>query len=121
MFKGLAGMASMMGNLQQLPEKLEAVNEKLRNEQVTGESSCGRVSVVMNGLGELQHIDVSPALVEDGNPSPAAEPICDAVNAASKQAKVRYGEAMRAMAEEMNLNLPGVDGLLSRLTGGSGG
>ncbi|XZE55175.1 YbaB/EbfC family nucleoid-associated protein [Planctomycetaceae bacterium SH139] len=121
MFKGLAGMASMMGNLQQLPDKLEAINERLRQEQVSGQSSCGRVSVIMNGLGELQSIDVSPALVEGGNPSPAAEPTCEAVNVASKQAKARYGEAMREMASDMNLNLPGVDGLLSRMTGGSGG
>ena len=121
MFKGLAGMASLMGNLQHLPEKLEQVNERLRNEQLTGESKCGRVTVVMNGLGELQHIDVAPSLVEGGNPSPAAEPICDAVNAASAAAKRRYGEAMSAMAKEMNLNLPGVEGLLSRMTGGSGG
>ena len=114
-------MASMMGNLQHLPEKLEELNEKMRGEQLTGESECGRVSVVMNGLGELQQIDIAPALVEDGNPSPAAEPICNAVNAASKKAKVRYGEAMQEMAQELNLNLPGMDGLLSRLTGGSGG
>ena len=121
MFKGLAGMASMMGNLQQLPDKIEEVNERLREEQVSGESTCGRVTVVMNGLGELQHIDVSPSLVEGGNPSPAAEPICNAVNAASKKAKQRYGEAMHGMASDLNLNLPGMESLVTRLTGGSNG
>lgn len=121
MFKGLSGMASLMGNLHHLPEKFEAVNERLRGERVIGESTCGRVTVTMNGLGELETIDIAPSLVELGDPSPASEPICDAVNQASKLAKQRYGEAIQQMAQDMNLNLPGMDSLLSRLTGGSGG
>lgn len=121
MFKGLAGMASMMGNLHQIPTKLEEINQKMRQSRVSGQSTCGHVSVVMNGLGELQSIDISPALVVDGDPAPAAEPICQATNKAGAEAKRLYGEAMHAMAKEMNLNLPGMESLLARMTGGSGG
>jgi len=119
MFKSLSGMASLMSNLHHLPEKFDAVNERLRGERVMGKSACERVTVTMNGLGEVETIDIAPSLVAMGDPSPAAEPICDAVNQASAAAKRRYGEAIHAMAEEMNLNLPGMESLLARLTGGS--
>lgn len=118
MFKGLSGMASLMGNLHHLPEKFEELNDRLRDERVMGQSACGRVSVTMNGLGELQTIDIAPSLVEMGDPSPASEPIVDAVNQASREAKKKYGESVHALAKEMNLNIPGMESLLSRLTGG---
>lgn len=121
MFKGLAGMASMMGNLHQLPAKLEEINNKMRQSRVSGESNCGHVSVVMNGLGEVQSVQISPTLVADGDPAPATEPICQATNKAGAEAKRLYGEAMHAMAKEMNLNLPGMESLLTKMTGGSGG
>jgi nucleoid-associated protein EbfC len=121
MFKGLAGMASMMGNLHQLPVKLEEINQQMRESRVTGASSCGHVTVVMNGLGELQSVDISSVLVAEGDAKPAAGPICQATNKAGAEAKRMYGEAMQAMARDMNLNLPGMDSLLARMTGGSGG
>lgn len=118
MFKGLAGMASMMGNIQQVPGKLEAINARLRDERVMGRAAEGRVTVEMNGLGELQGITIDPLLVADGDPAPAEQPICDATNEASALAKRRYGEAIHEMAQEMKLNIPGIESLLTRLTGG---
>ncbi len=118
MFKGLAGMASMMGNLQQVPRKLEAINERLRSERVVGEADEGRVVVEMNGLGELQAITIAPALVAGGDPVPAQQPICEAVNEANLRAKKLYGEAIHEMAKDLNMNIPGIESLLTRLTGG---
>lgn len=118
MFKGLAGMASMMGNLQKVPGELEAINARLRDERVVGSAAEGRVRVEMNGLGELQGIAIDSSLVADGDPTPAQQPICEATNEASALAKRRYGEAIHGMAQEMNLNIPGIESLLTRLTGG---
>jgi DNA-binding protein YbaB len=121
MFKGLAGMASVMGNLHQIPGKLEVVNEQMRQARVSGASECGHVTVVMNGLGEVQSVEIAAVLVVDGDPGPAHHPVRHATNQAGAAAKRLYGEAMQSMAREMNLNLPGIDSLLTKMTGGSGG
>ena len=111
----------MMGNLHQLPGRLEEINRQMREARVSGQSSCGHVLVVMNGLGELQSIEIASVLVSEGDAAPASEPICQATNKAGAEAKRLYGEAMQGMAKDMNLNLPGMDSLLAKMTGGSGG
>lgn len=118
MFKGLAGMASMMGHLHQVPGKLEAINARLRDERVVAQAAEGRVTVEMNGLGELQGIKIDPRLMADGDMGPAEQSICDATNEATVMAKRRYGQAIHEMAQELNLNIPGIELLLTRLTGG---
>ena len=45
MFKGLGNLgniASMMGSLQSLPQKIEELNERMKSERVVGSSSCGK-------------------------------------------------------------------------------
>lgn len=108
----------MMGHLHQVPGKLEAINARLRDERVVGQAAEGRVTVEMNGLGELQGIKIDPQLMADGDMGPAEQSICDATNEASAMAKRRYGQAIHEMAQEMNLNIPGIESLLTRLTGG---
>ncbi len=44
--------------------------------------------------------------------------IQDATNAAGAAAKQLYAEAVSQLASDMDLNLPGVDSLLTNLTGG---
>jgi DNA-binding protein YbaB len=121
MFKGLAGMASLMGNLHQIPDKLEAINRQMRDERVEGVSADGLVHVLMNGLGEMQHVRIDPSLVANGHPEGAELALCEAVNVASAEAKRRFGDAMHGMAKDMNLNLPGMESFMARMVGGSGG
>ncbi len=121
MFKGLAGMASMMGNLHQIPDKLETINRRMRDERVEGTSADGMVHVLMNGLGEMQHVRIDPSLLADGLSEKTELAVCEAVNIASAEAKRRFGEAMHSMAKEMNINLPGMESFMTRMVGGSGG
>ncbi len=120
MFKGLGGIgnfASMMGGLQQLPEKLQLVNERLREEVLRGTAGDGAVVVEVNGLGEMQAIDCNPGAHD---PQALQAWIVEASNAAHAASKRRFAEAIREVSEELGLNLPGMDGALSHLTGGGG-
>ncbi len=117
MFKGLGNLgniASMVGNLQKLPDKLNELNERMKLETVSASSGCGSVNVSMNGTGHVQAVKINGELT--GHDLEHA--IQDATNAAGAAAKQLYAEAISQMVSDMDLNLPGVDSLLSNLTGG---
>ena len=118
MFKGLGNLgniASMVGALQQLPEKMQALNEQMKSERVTANSPCGNVHISMNGVGHVEEVKIEGDLTG----SDLEDAIRDATNAAGAAAKQLYAEAMSQMARDMDLNLPGIDNLLTNLTGGS--
>ncbi len=118
MFKGLGNLgniASMVGALQQLPEKMQELNEQMKSERVSASSQCGNVHVTMNGVGHVEEVKLEGEL----NQAELETAIRDATNAAGAAAKQLYAEAMGQMARDMDLNLPGIDNLLSNLTGGT--
>lgn len=117
MFKGLGNIgniAAMVGSLQKLPEKLKELNERMKSEVVTATSGCGRVTVSMNGVGHVQSVKISGDL--QGHPLEQA--ILEATNAAGAAAKALYAEAIQQMAADLDLNVPGLDGLITSLSGG---
>ncbi|EMI43034.1 YbaB/EbfC family nucleoid-associated protein [Rhodopirellula sp. SWK7] len=128
MFKGLGNLgniASMIGKLQDLPQQMQALNDRMKSERVTASSNCGHVSVTMNGVGEVQSVDVSPEVFGgEGStavaPETLAQAIQDATNSAGTEAKQLYAGAVGQLANDLDLNIPGMDGLLSSLTGGNG-
>lgn len=117
MFKGLgnlANIAGMMGSLQQLPEKLRALNERMKLENVSATSADGVVTVVMSGTGQLQSV----AIADGAGGASLEQAVLEATNAAGAAAKQLYADGVSKMASDMNLNVPGLDGVLSSLTGG---
>ncbi|MFG0286857.1 MAG: YbaB/EbfC family nucleoid-associated protein [Rhodopirellula sp. JB044] len=128
MFKGLGNLgniASMVGKLQDLPQQMQDLNERMKSERVTASSPCGHVSVTMNGVGEVQSVDVSPEVFggEGGSvvaPETLGQAIQEATNSAGSEAKQLYAGAVHQLASNLDLNIPGMDGLLSSLTGGNG-
>lgn len=118
MFKGLGNLgniASMVGSLQQLPDKMKELNERMKEETVTVSSGCGRVTINMNGVGHIEAVQITDGLT--GHELEQA--VLEATNAASAAAKQLYAESINQMVSDMNINLPGIDGVLKTLTGGS--
>lgn len=129
MFKGLGGLgnlgniAAMVGKLQDIPQKIQELNEAMRLERISATSPCGHVSVTMNGIGEVQSVQIAPAMVTGGDAEATstalASAVAEATNAAGAAAKQCYASAIGQMARDMDLNMPGVEGMLSSLTGGA--
>ncbi|MCD0459671.1 YbaB/EbfC family nucleoid-associated protein [Roseiconus lacunae] len=117
MFKGLGNLgniASMMAAFKDLPEKMQQLNQQMQAEHVTGKSVCGRVDVTVNCVGEVQTVNIteeSLTIVE------TEQATLEATNQAGAAAKQRYAEAIREMVADMNLDMPGIDGLLTSFTG----
>ena len=117
MFKGLGNLgniASMVGSLQQLPDKMNELNERMKQETVSASSGCGTVTVFMSGTGHVNEVKLTGELTGEE----LEQAIQDATNAAGAAAKQLFAEGIKEMVEEMDLNLPGVDNLLTSLTGG---
>ena len=65
MFKGLGNLgniASMVGSLQKLPEKMNELNERMKLETVSASSGCGTVNVTMSGTGHVQSVQLNGTL-----------------------------------------------------------
>ncbi|TWT83970.1 Nucleoid-associated protein YbaB [Planctomycetes bacterium CA13] len=119
MFKGLGNLgniASMMGSLQHLPDKMRELNEQMKRETVSGSSSDGLVSVVMNGVGQVQSVQISPDRPD--SESELESLVMEATNAAGAAAKQMYADAISQMVNDMDLHVPGLDSILAHLTGG---
>ncbi|QDT12809.1 hypothetical protein K239x_48210 [Planctomycetes bacterium K23_9] len=117
MFKGLGNLgniASMMGSLQSLPEKMKELNARMENEYVTANSPCGGVIVIMSCTGKVQSTTIEAVELQG---AVLEQAITEACNAAGALAKQTYASSISEMAGEMDINLPGMDGLINSLAG----
>ena len=117
MFKGLGNLgniASMVGSLQELPQKMQELNERMKSETVSASSGCGTVQITMSGTGHVQSVKLDGDLTGHD----LEQAIQEATNAAGAAAKQLYAEAISQMVNDMDINLPGLDNVLSSLTGG---
>lgn len=118
MFKGLGNignLAGMIGKFQEIPQRMQELNERMKSERVSSASGCGRVNVTMNGVGEVQSVTIEPAIQEE-EVAVLEQAVTEATNAAGAAAKELYASSIRDMAAEMDLGIPGIDGLLESLT-----
>jgi DNA-binding YbaB/EbfC family protein len=119
-FKGLgnlANLASMLKNAQQMGGKLQQVGETLRTKRAEGTAGGGLVRVEVNGLGEVLSCTIDPSLA--GDREMIEDLVPTAVNAAQIKAKAMHAEAMKSLAE--GVDLPALNDVLSQLSGGQGG
>lgn len=116
MFKGLGNLgnlAGLMGSFQELPGKMQELNERMKTETVTATSGCSTVTVTMNGVGHVQSVKIDGDLTGED----LEQAVLEATNGAGAAAKQMYADAISHMASEMNINVPGIDGMLASLTG----
>ena len=116
MFKGLGNignLASAFGAMQQLPEKMKELTERMKSETLSVSSSCDRITMVVNGIGEVQQVNVAEGLTGQE----LEQTFLETSNRAGAAAKEMYGQAISDMMAEMNIEIPGMDGMLRSLTG----
>jgi DNA-binding YbaB/EbfC family protein len=113
MFKGLANIAGLLRQAQQMGSKMQGISEQLKQQRATGAAGGGMVQVEVNGLGEVLRLTIDPALtdremIEDLVPA--------AVNQAQTKARELHMRAMQSLASD--LDVPGLDEALANMTGG---
>ena len=84
------GLGNILKQAQKMQEELQKTQEKMAQEEVTGESGGGLVKVTMNGRHEVKRIEIDATLMQDDK-----EMLEDLVAAAVNAAVQRVGEKMQ--------------------------
>ena len=115
-FSNLASLASLVRQAQGLGTRFQAVNDRLRDERVTGSAGGGMVEVEANGLGEILRLRIDPALIERGERDMIETLAPAAINQAIANAKQLHTRALQDLAGEFDL--PGVTDAISQFMNG---
>jgi DNA-binding YbaB/EbfC family protein len=117
LFKGLAGLASLMKQAQGMGGKVQEIQADLRSKRVVGEAGGGMVQAELNGLGQVVKVTIDPQLVAGGEQEMIEDLIPAAVNAGIQKSKQLHLEAMKSVTQ--GISLPGLDleGALSQIAG----
>jgi DNA-binding YbaB/EbfC family protein len=95
------GLGNIMKQAQRVQEELQKAQQKLAEEEVTGESGGGMVRVLMNGKHEVRRVEIDPALMEDDK-----EMLEDLLAAAVNDAVHRVADKMQESMSGLTAGLP---------------
>jgi DNA-binding YbaB/EbfC family protein len=95
------GLGNILKQAQKMQEELQKAQEKLAQEEVTGESGGGMVKVIMNGRHEVKRVEIDSSLMADDK-----EMLEDLVAAAVNAAVKRVGEKMQENMSGLASGLP---------------
>lgn len=97
-------IGDLMKQAQQLQEQMQQAQEKLANQEVTGEAGAGLVKVVMTGRHDVRRVTIDPSLLKEDK-----EILEDLLAAAVNDAVRRVEESNRGMLSGLTqgMNTPG--------------
>lgn len=112
---GTPDMNQLLEQAQQMQESLVAAQEELANTEVKGTSGGGLVTATVNGVGELQALDIQPEAVDPDDPE-AMSTLADLIVAAVRDAGSNAQQVASQKLGPLSQGLGGLGGL-----GGPGG
>jgi DNA-binding YbaB/EbfC family protein len=115
MFKGIANLASVLRQAQQMGGKVKEISEQLKAKRALGSAGGGMVEVETNGLGEVLRVKIDPDLVERGEREMIEDLLPAAFNQAAAKAKQLHVEMMQSVAQD--IDIPGLGDAIAQFTG----
>jgi DNA-binding YbaB/EbfC family protein len=95
------GLGNILKQAQRMQEELQKAQERLAQEEVTGESGGGMVQVIMNGAHEVKRVMIDPSLISDDK-----EMLEDLIAAATNDAVHRVADKMKENMAGLTSGLP---------------
>jgi DNA-binding YbaB/EbfC family protein len=95
------GLGGMLKQAQKMQEELKKSQERLAQQEVTGESGGGMVKVTMTGRHEVRRVEIDPSLMGDDK-----EMLEDLIAAAMNDTVRRVGEMVQQNMAEITSGLP---------------
>lgn len=95
------GIGNLLKQAQKMQEELARAQERLAQEEVTGESGGGMVRVTMNGRHEVKRVEIDASLMGDDK-----EMLEDLVAAAVNAAVQRIGERTQQNMADLTAGMP---------------
>jgi hypothetical protein len=96
-----SGLGNIMKQAQRMQEELQKVQQRLADEEVTGEAGGGMVKVILNGRHQVRRVQIAPSLLQDDR-----ELLEDLVAAAMNDAVARVAEKTQDSMSGLTAGLP---------------
>jgi DNA-binding YbaB/EbfC family protein len=100
----MKNLGNLMKQAQEMQTKMQEMQDRLADVEISGESGAGMVKVALNGKSEMRGIKIDPSLFN----SEDAEVVEDLIVAAFNDAKAKAEQHMQEQMAEVTggLNLP---------------
>jgi DNA-binding YbaB/EbfC family protein len=99
----MKNLGQMMKQAQEMQARMQALQERLELEEVSGASGGGMVSVVLNGKGVLRRIKIDPSLVAPDDVEMLEDLIVAAFNDAKAKVEAMVSEKMSELTGGIQL------------------
>jgi DNA-binding YbaB/EbfC family protein len=96
-------MMKMMQQAKEMQEKMQAMQAKLQEQEVVGQSGGGMVSVTMTCKGEMRDVKIAPEVIDPTDPEMLEDLIKAACNDAKAKADEKLADETKAMMGGMGL------------------
>lgn len=100
----MINIQKMMQQAKLVQEKLEEVQEKLKDIDVSGESGGGLVKIVMSCASIVRSVSIDPSLLTPGNKEMLEDLIVAAVNNAGENKDVRVKEETGKITQSLGID-----------------
>ncbi|MES9877226.1 MAG: YbaB/EbfC family nucleoid-associated protein [Candidatus Sedimenticola sp. PURPLELP] len=96
------GLGNMMKQAQKMQAEMQKAQERLAQEEVTGEAGGGLVKVTLNGKHEVRRIEIDDSLMGDDKEM-LEDLVAAAVNSAVQRVAEKTQESMSGLTSGMGL------------------
>ena len=115
MFERLSSLGALIKQAQQIGGQMQELTEKLKERRTVGSAGGGMVEIEINGLMEVLRCHIEDQLISQGDRELIEDLVAAALNQAVAKAKLLHADAMKELTG--NLEIPGVQEALAKLTG----
>ncbi len=102
-------MMKMMGKMKEVQAKVKEAQANLVNIKADGEAGAGMVKVRVNGLKQVESIDIDQDIIKPDDKEMIQDLTVAAVNKAMEEVEVLSKEEMKKNTEGLIPNIPGLD------------
>lgn len=118
MLKGLGDIASLMKQAKEMQGRMSEIQDRLALMRIHGSAGGGMITFEVNGKQDVLGCTIDPTLYESGDREMLEELSVSAMNDALNKSKQAAADAMQEITG--GLNIPGMEGMMSKLGLGPG-
>ena len=115
MFKGIASLAGLIKQAQQIGGQMGQLTEEMKRRRVEGSAGGGMVVIELTGWMEVVACRIDPELFRQNDRELLEDLVAAAVNQAIAKGKQMHADAVRELTG--GLPLPGLNDMLEKFAG----
>ncbi|MEW8508039.1 MAG: YbaB/EbfC family nucleoid-associated protein [Candidatus Thiodiazotropha sp.] len=96
------GIGNLMKQAQKMQAEMQEAQERLAQEEVTGEAGGGLVKVIMNGKHEVRRVEIDDSLMSDDKEM-LEDLVAAALNDAAQRVSQKMQESMSGLTAGLGL------------------